>query len=127
MDNKKTTVTEQNCQLSTVHDQDQVTLSLDGELIISDHIGNDPLTKKTAQDVDEWTRKQREQTRTCLASRLSTFFGCTLLLTLIWVGTASFSEKADKAFIRDVIPLVVTPQVTLLGVALTFYFTSKEK
>jgi hypothetical protein len=127
MTDKRPNATEQNCELSTVQEQNQVNLSLDGELNISDYVGDAPLAKKTAQEMDEWARKQREQTRTCLASRLSTLFGCTLLSTLIWVGAASFSEKADKTFIKDVIPLVITPQVTLLGVALTFYFTSKEK
>ncbi|PZV10674.1 MAG: hypothetical protein DCF22_16045, partial [Leptolyngbya sp.] len=82
---------------------------------------------KTVYDIDIWAKKQQEQTRTCLASRLSTMFGFSLLITILLVGVAAFSPKADKAFIKDVIPLVITPQVTLLGVALTFYFTSKEK
>lgn len=127
MTDKQTTPTKQNCELPTVQEQNQVNLSLDGELNLSDYVSDVPITKKTAQELVESLAKQREQTRTCLASRLSTFFGCTLLSTLIWVGAASFSEKADKTFIKDVIPLVITPQVTLLGVALTFYFTSKEK
>lgn len=124
MDTKKP---ERNCGLPTVHEQDQETLNLDGELNLSNYVGDVPLTKKTAKEVDDWAKKQQEQTRTCLASRLSTLFCCTLLSTLVWIGVASFSEKADKAFIKDVIPVVITPQVTLLGVALTFYFTNKEK
>lgn len=118
---------EQSSALTKVVEQEKVDLNLEGELNISDYVQDVPSTRKTVCDIDAWAKKQQEQTRTCLASRLSTMFGFSLLITILLVGVAAFSPKADKTFIKDVIPLVITPQVTLLGVALTFYFTSKEK
>jgi hypothetical protein len=117
----------QSYELATGDEQKEVDLNLNGELSLSDYISDIPLTKKTAQELGELLAKQREQTRTRLASRLSTLFGCTFLLTLGFVGAAAFNPNADKGFIKDTIPLIITPQVTLLGVALTFYFTAKEK
>lgn len=127
MIDKQNVSSKQNYQLHVVQEQDQVNLTLDGPLTISDHIADVAPTANMVRDVDDWAKGQRERTRSNLASRLSTWFGGTLLLTLFWVGAASFSEKADKTFVKDVIPLVITPQVTLLGVALTFYFTSNDK
>lgn len=126
MDNQLTSC-EQKLTTTKVSNDEGMNLHVDGELNLPDYVSDVPLAKKTVQEVDEWAKNQREQTRTCLASRLSTLFGCTLLLTIGLVGVASFSDKADKTFIKDVIPHVITPQVTLLGVALTFYFTNKEK
>ncbi len=38
------------------------------------------------------------------------------------IGLASIYPESDQQFIREMIPIIITPQVTLLGVALGFYF-----
>jgi hypothetical protein len=52
--------------------------------------------------------------------------GCSLLGTFILTGVATFNSKADKELIKDLVPQLITTQVTLLGVAFGFYFSNKE-
>jgi len=102
-------------------------LILEGELSVSDYVLDAPLSQITTEEVADWSNKQREDTRTNLAMWLVKLFGFSLVGTVLMIGAAAFVPTADKSFIKDSIPLVITPQVTLLGVALTFYFTSKEE
>lgn len=102
-------------------------LVLDGELDISDYIGDVPASKKTAMDIADWSRTRREATRTSLAMWLVKLFSVTLVGTGLVSAVAVFTPSADKALLKEVFPLLITPQATLLGVALTFYFTTKEE
>lgn len=119
---------------STVQKQSTLTevkvkpdISLDGELNISDYVRDVPVSPQTAEDLAAWATKQREVTRKNLAMWLVKVFGFSLGGTVLLAGTAAFVPTADKPFIKEIIPLVITPQATLLGVALTFYFTAKEE
>lgn len=112
---------------SMVKSEERADLHLDGELNLSDYVKDVPPSSKTVREVRQWTARKRETARTKLAMRLSTLFAMTLTSTLVLTGLAAFNENADKAFIKDIIPLLITPQVTLLGVAITFYFTSKDE
>jgi hypothetical protein len=114
-------------QTSMVKVEEKANLHLDGELNLSDYVGDIPLTPKTTREIGEWTIKQRETARTKLATRLLTLFGGTLLASFLLMGAAAFNPNADKALIKDLIPQVITPQVTLLGIALGFYFTSNKE
>jgi hypothetical protein len=67
-----------------------------------------------------------ELTRATLAMMLVKFLGGSLIATFLLMGAAAFNPNADKAFIKDLIPQAITPQVTLLGVALGYYFGAKD-
>ena len=102
-------------------------LVLHGELAISDYVGDVPASSQTIKDIENWSRTRREVTRTNLAMWLVKLFSVTLVGTGIVSAMAVFTPSADKALLKEVFPLLITPQATLLGVALTFYFTSKEE
>ena len=107
--------------------EERADLKIDGELNLSDYVQDIAPTPKTVREVSEWTVKHRETARTKLAMWLLTLFGGTLTASFILMGAAAFNPGADKGLIKDLIPQVITPQVTLLGVALGFYFTSKNE
>lgn len=97
------------------------------ELNLSDYLKDVPVSQKTNEELATWASKQRETTRTNLAMWLTKAFGCSLIATFLLMGLAAFNPRVDKALIKDLIPQVITPQVTLLGIALGFYFGAKEK
>jgi len=102
-------------------------LNISGDLDLSDYVQSLPVSRKTAEDIQQWSIKRRENTRTKLAMRLGNLFGGTLLFTVVLIGVVALNPKADKELIKFLIPQVITPQVTLLSIALTFYFTSKDE
>lgn len=103
-----------------------VDLILNGELNTSQYVGDKEPDKKTIKDIQDWAVQQRETTRAKLAMRLATCLGGSLTATYLLMGIAAFNPNADKAFLKDLLPQVITPQVTLLGVALGYYFGVKE-
>lgn len=106
--------------------QEQPALTLDGELSLSDYVQEVEPTEKTKTAIHQWAELQQETTRTKLAMTLVKFFGTSLVATFVLMGAAAFNPNADKAFIKDLIPQVITPQVTLLAVALGYYFGAKD-
>jgi len=102
-------------------------LTLDGDLDPSQYIGDVVPDKKTTQKLLMWAAVQKETTRAKLAMELTKFLGCSLLATFLLMGAAAFNTNADKAFLKDIFPLVITPQVTLLGVTLGYYFGAKDE
>ena len=103
-------------------------INLEGELKLNDYISDVPASHKTIDELADWTSKQREMTRTNIATWLVKTFGCSLGVTFLMVGLAAFNPNADKTFIKDIIPLVLGPQVTILAGAVGYYFGStKEK
>jgi hypothetical protein len=95
---------------------------LDGKLDIGDYRISVPPSKEVCQYLEAWVGKNREQTRSKIANRLVTMFAFSLSATFVLVGLSSLVPQSDKGLLKDLIPLVVTPQVALLGVALGFYF-----
>lgn len=102
-------------------------MNVDGSLHISDYVGDVPISKKTSEELAVWTGKQRETTRTNLSMWLVKVFGGSLVASFLLVGATAFIPQSDKTFIKDFIPQVITPQLTLLGLAIGFYFGTKEK
>lgn len=102
-------------------------MHVDGSLTSSDYVTDIPISQKTSEDIATWTRKQREATRTNLAMWLIKMFGCSLAASFLLTGVTALSPQGDKTLIKDFVPQVITPQLTLLGVAIGFYFGSKEK
>jgi hypothetical protein len=106
--------------------QSKSDLDLNGDLNISDYLRDVAPTKKVVQDISTWTDRQRETTRTKLVIWLVKILGCSMFSAFALIGAAAFSPQADKELIKDLIPQIITTQVTLLGVAFGFYFSSKE-
>jgi hypothetical protein len=84
---------------------------------------------ETIQEVQKWVAQQtgKEQTRTKLAMGLVKVFGGSLIGTFALMSVAAFIPSADKPFIKDIVPLLITPQATLLGTALGYYFGAKDE
>lgn len=114
----------ENCTNSQLQDEPKIVL--DGELHISDYIGDAPLRKETDQELQRWAYRQREITRTRLATGLLKFFGCSLGVTFLLMSLMAFNANVDKTLVKNLIEQIFPPQVTLLGVALGFYFGSRE-
>ena len=95
---------------------------LDGQLDISNYIISVSPSKEVCQDVEEWVSKNRDRTRTKIANCLLTMFGTSLVTTFALVGVSSLMPNSDKGLLKDLLPLIITPQVSLLGVTIGFYF-----
>ncbi len=80
------------------------------------------LSPETIKYISKLAKVEQEKTRKNIAEKLLVFFGGSLGITYLLIGFASMSPQSDKPFIREMIPIIITPQVTLLGVALGFYF-----
>jgi hypothetical protein len=119
-------VTQEAERLCLIQGESEDGISLNGDLNISDYLCDVSPTQKVVQDISVWTEKQRETTRTKLVLWLVKMLGCSLLGTFILTGAATFSPRADKELIRDLVPQLITTQVTLLGVAFGFYFSNKD-
>jgi hypothetical protein len=121
-----TSVKKEEGQPNLMQIESEANISLSGDLNIVDYLQDAPPTKKVVQDISVWAEKQRETTRTKLVLWLVKLLGCSLLGTFILTGVATFNSKADKELIKDLVPQLITTQVTLLGVAFGFYFSNKE-
>lgn len=84
---------------------------------------------ETIQEVKKWAARQtaKDKTRTKLAMGLVKVFGGSMVGTFILMSVAAFIPSADKPFIKDIVPLIITPQATLLGTALGYYFLAKDE
>jgi hypothetical protein len=69
---------------------------------------------------------QRESTRSQISLWLLIVFSCSVFASYVMVGMAAFLPNIDRRIITDSLPLLLTPQITLLGVALGFYFGEKK-
>lgn len=110
---------------SYIQSQDNETIDrivLNGQLDISNYITSVPPSKEVCQDVEDWVKKNRDRTRTKIANRLLTMFATSLVTTFVLVGASSLIPNSDRGLLKDLIPLVITPQVGLLGVTIGFYF-----
>ncbi len=89
---------------------------------IQNYISDKDLSPENKKHINKWAKVEQEKTRKNIADKLLVFFGCSLGITYLLVVLASIYPKSDQPFIREMIPIIITPQVTLLGVALGFYF-----
>ncbi len=110
-------------------DQNQLEDIKDKELALDTYHFDTQLPVETTQEVRKWAAQQtgKEQTRTKLAMGLVKVFGGSLLGTFLLMSVAAFIPSADKPFIKDIVPLLITPQATLLGTALGYYFGAKDE
>ncbi|NEN91129.1 MAG: hypothetical protein F6K48_20360 [Okeania sp. SIO3H1] len=96
--------------------------TLDVESYIQNYISDKNLSPENKKQIYKWVKVEQEKTRKNIAEKLLVFFGGSLVITYLLIGLASIYPQSDKQFIREMIPIIITPQVTLLGVALGFYF-----
>jgi hypothetical protein len=101
-------------------------IEVNGKSLISNYIGDVPAKPETIKVVHDWFEHQRESTRSRVSILLVKFFGGSLAGTFLMLLIAVFQPTAAQTAIKEYIPLILTPQVTLLGVALGFYFGNKE-
>lgn len=113
-------------------------LNLEGDISLNDLRERDislndlridvPASPKTIDAVADWTSKEKEKTRTHIAMWLVRMLVVSTAAIGLLIGLAVFNPNADKAFIKEMIPLVLPPQATLVGVAIGYYFgATKEK
>ena len=110
---------------SYIQSQDNDTLEqivLIGQLDISNYILSVPPSEEVRQNVEAWVGRNRERTRSKIANRLLTMFATSLVTTFVLVGVSSLMPNSDKGLLKDLIPLIITPQVGWLGVTIGFYF-----
>jgi hypothetical protein len=110
---------------SELQSQDNDTLEqivLNGQLDISNYITSVPPSKEVCQDVEDWVRKNRDRTRSKIANYLLGIFAGSLVTTFALVGVSSLTPNSDKGLLKDLIPLIITSQASLLGVTIGFYF-----
>jgi hypothetical protein len=110
---------------SELQSQDNDTLEqivLNGPLDISNYITSAPSSKKVCQDVEDWVRQNRDRTRSKIANYLLGIFAGSLVTTFALVGVSSLTPNSDKGLLKDLIPLIITSQASLLGVTIGFYF-----
>ncbi len=97
-------------------------IALTGQLDIGNYITSASPSKEVCQNVEDWVSKNRDRTRTKIANCLLTMFGTSLVTTFALVGVSSLMPNSDKGLLKDLLPLIITPQVSLLGVTIGFYF-----
>jgi hypothetical protein len=93
-----------------------------GERDNDNYISSVYRSKEVCQDLEDWLSKNRDRTRTKIANCLLTMFGTSLVTTFALVGVSSLMPNSDKGLLKDLLPLIITPQVSLLGVTIGFYF-----
>lgn len=102
-------------------------LTIEGELNLSDYIQDVEPSERTRQAVYAWSVQHREITKEKLLTDLMKLFGWTSVASFLLVGVAITNPNVDKSFIKDVIPLFIGPQVTLLGGAYATYVLHSRK
>jgi len=93
-----------------------------GQQDISNYISNVSPSKEVCQDVEDWVRQYRDRTRSKIANYLLGIFAGSLVTTFALVGVSSLTPNSDKGLLKDLIPLIITSQASLLGVTIGFYF-----
>jgi len=95
---------------------------LTGELDIGNYITSVSPSKEVCQDVEKWVSKNRERTRTKIAHCLLTMLATSFVTSFALVGVISLMPNSDKGLLKDLLPLIITPQASLVGVMIGFYF-----
>jgi len=95
---------------------------LTGQLDIGNYITSVSPSKEVCQDVEKWVSKNRDRTRSKIAHCLLKMLAASVVASFALVGVISLMPNSDKGLVKDLIPLIVTPIFSLLGVIIGFYF-----
>jgi hypothetical protein len=106
--------TNNNALVSNIQD-DKPDLSIDGMLDISDYIKEVEPNDRTRQAIYAWAVQKQERTKEKILTCIVGLSASTLTATFLMVGIAISNPEVDKQFVKDVIPLILTPQITLLS------------
>ena len=112
---------------SEVSDGVDTNLMLNGELNLPDYIQVVQPTPGTVENLKAWVTLQHEVTKAKLLGDLTKGFGLTLAFSFVLIWTAVTNPEIDKEFIKEIIPLILTPQITLLGGAYALYSKQHTK
>jgi hypothetical protein len=118
-----------NALVSKIQD-DKPDLSIDGMLDISDYIKEVEPNDRTRQAIYAWAVEKQERTKEKMLTCMLGLLASTLTATFLMVGIAISNPDVDKQFVKDVIPLILTPQITLLSASFGAYVLhtrSKDK
>ena len=102
-------------------------IQLSGSLSLGDYIQEVQINNEAVEQIHAWTVKKRESTRSRLSLRLVNFFGASLVACFLLFAASAFNPEVDSSTIKDLMTQLITPQITLLSVALGFYFGQKDK
>lgn len=97
------------------------------DLSFSGYVVDVPISRKTSDEIASEVLKDKEKTRSKLALWLLSLLGFTLASSFLVTGVMIFHPKANKESIKDLIGMVLTPQVSLLSCALCYYFGGNSK
>jgi hypothetical protein len=89
----------------------------------SGHVDLHDISPETMMRLD--LARKKELARVKLGDTLAKYQGFSLIATFVLMSLAAFNPSADKAFVKDLIPIVLGPQSTLLGVIVGYYFGAK--
>ena len=119
--NQMSSITEANSKTSLAKVEAEPDLVVEGELNLSDYILEVEPNERTVQAMYAWTVRKRELTKEKLLRCLTKTFAGSLAASFLLVGVAVANPNVDKGFVKDVIPMIISPQVTLLGGAFGAY------
>ena len=93
------------------------------DINLDDYVTSVPVDEQTKKDIVQTFQEQREKTRSNLAMTLVKMFGATMAVSyLTIVLLIVFCPESKAKAVQDLIPLLLTPQISLVGVAVGFYF-----
>ena len=112
------------CQIQPEQRDTLEPILLDGKLDLNNYIISVPPKKEVREDVKAWVDKEREreQTRSKTTNHLLTVFTASVFGVFVLVGSNSLIPNSGKELAKDLIPVILSSQITLLGVIVGFYF-----
>jgi hypothetical protein len=90
-----------------------------------DYISEKEPSKKEEKAIRIYLERRKELARFRLVETLAKSLGFSLIATFLLMSIAAFSPNSDKAFVKDIIPIILGPQITLLSVVVGYYFGAK--
>jgi len=111
----------------TSNNNSELIASSNKELSVTNYINDIELDRATKEGVKKTLVKERESTRKLLATWLVKIFGVSVIGNIFLAALLAFYPKADTSLLEKLLPIIISPQVTLLGVALGFYYGQKEE
>ena len=110
------------CQIQPKQGDFYDPIVLDRKLDINNYITSVPSRKEVCEDVKAWVGKKREQTRSKTTNHLLKVFTASVFGVFLLVCLSSLIPNSGKELAKDLIPMIISSQITLLGVIVGFYF-----
>lgn len=105
-------------------------LDLDSQVNPEDLVTSIKLDAKTANEISKIVSKvqdeEREKSRSKLAMSFTKIFSFSLVGSFILILVTATYPKAHNLDVKDLISVIITPQVTLLSFTFGYYFGNKD-